>query len=67
MSRIDARLREMKFFSRLDREGKILVEAIEAGGPGLRSQERQMIISLLQDEYVNGLDSAPGVLDLMAI
>lgn len=62
---MDARVREMKFFSRLDREGKILVETVDAGGPGLHSQERQMIISLLKDEYVNGIDSAPGVLDLM--
>lgn len=47
MSRVDARLREMQFLARLEREGTIKVSGRD------RSAERQMILSLLVDGYLN--------------
>jgi len=53
MSRIDARLREMQFLAKLDRDGSQQIT-----GPYDASPERQMVISLLHDGYLNGIDSA---------
>ncbi|WP_438033839.1 GGDEF domain-containing protein [Sorangium sp. So ce204] len=52
MSRVDARLREMQFLAWLDREGQI-----EVRGPYDGSAERQMLISLIDQGYINGVDS----------
>lgn len=54
MSRIDARLREMQFLAKLDREGEIHISGSYDGSP-----ERQMLISLIEEEYVNGFDAYP--------
>lgn len=51
-SRFDARLREMQFLARLDRDGPIQINEVYTPSP-----ERQMIISLVNDGYVNGIDS----------
>lgn len=60
MSRIDARIREMQFLARLDREGSIDILSQVEGGPRQDSPERQMIVSLLHDGYLNGLDTVGG-------
>jgi diguanylate cyclase (GGDEF)-like protein len=52
MGRVDARLMEMQFLARLEREGKI-----ETGEPFDGSPERQMLVSLVEQGYVNGLDT----------
>lgn len=52
MSQVDARLQEMQFLARLDRDGPV-----EVGGPYDGSFERQMIISLIERGHVNGIDS----------
>lgn len=51
-SRFDARLREMQFLARLDRDGSIQINEVCTLSP-----ERQMLISLVNDGYVNGIDS----------
>lgn len=51
-SKFDARLREMQFLARLDRDGPIQINGVYDGKP-----ERQMLISLVNDGYVNGIDS----------
>lgn len=55
MTLIDARLREMQFLAKLDREG-----ALEVLGPYDGSPERQMLISLVDQGYLNGIDSRGG-------
>lgn len=52
MNPIDARLRELQFLSRLDLEGSIQVKEGYDGSP-----ERQMIISLLYQGYINDIDT----------
>lgn len=48
MSRIDARLRELRFLARLDQNGPI-----ETMGPYNDPSEQQMIASMLHDGYLN--------------
>jgi diguanylate cyclase (GGDEF)-like protein len=52
MTKLDARVREMQFLAQLEREGEITIK-----GPYDRSFERKMIVSLVDREYVNGIDS----------
>ncbi len=52
MQRIDARLQELRFLSKLDLEEKIVVQGVYDG-----SQERQMIISLINQGYINDIDT----------
>jgi diguanylate cyclase (GGDEF)-like protein len=61
MARVDARLREMQFLARLEREGVIRVETPDRSGPERGSPERQMIVTLLRDEHVNGTDCIPAI------
>ncbi|WP_438039821.1 GGDEF domain-containing protein [Sorangium sp. So ce128] len=54
MGRVDARLREMQFLARLDREGSLIYKERYAGTP-----EQQMIVSLFEGGYLNdGLEQA---------
>lgn len=52
MTLVDARVREMQFLAKLDRVGSIDVEGAYDG-----SAERQMLISLIDQGYLNGIDS----------
>ncbi len=49
---MDARLRELQFLSNLEIEGSIKIEGAYDGSP-----ERQMIISLLYNGYINDIDT----------
>jgi diguanylate cyclase (GGDEF)-like protein len=56
MPRIDARLREMQFLAQLDRDGPIEI----SGQYDMDEIEhRQMLVSLMLDGYVNGIDTYP--------
>jgi diguanylate cyclase (GGDEF)-like protein len=52
MNLIDARLRELQFLSKLDLDGGIKVNEAYDGSP-----ERQMIISLVYNGYINDIDT----------
>lgn len=52
MSYVDARLLELQFLARLEREGEIEITELYDG-----SAERKMIISLVYDGYINGPDT----------
>ena len=52
MSRVDARLREMQLLAKLDRDGPVEVSGVNDQGA-----ERQMIISLLRDGHLNGIET----------
>ena len=60
MSRIDARIREMQFLAKLDRESDNLpVPTFRDGTP---SPERQMVVSMVHDGYVNGIEEVSGLI-----